>query len=90
MIGFSIIAADTVDQVMTGKRGEKYLKLGDGTIFKVEMMILDPLSYTDVIVFAKAPSKALIEQYKGKLPESALYQFKLLIENEAYDAAPIK
>lgn len=90
MVGFSIIAADTVDKVMDGKMGEKYVRLSSGTVFKVEMLLLDPLPITDVIVFAKPPTKEILDQYKGKVPEIALYQIKLLIDNEVFDATPLK
>ena len=90
MVGYSIIAADTVDKVMDGKMGEKYVRLSSGTVFKVDMLLLDPLPMTDVIVFAKAPTKEILDQFKGKVPEIALYQIKILIDNEAFDAPPLK
>ncbi|RYY75396.1 MAG: hypothetical protein EOO52_08305 [Gammaproteobacteria bacterium] len=87
MVGYTIISSQTVDSIIEGKFGAKLLKLSDGSVFKVDLL-LDPLSFTDVIVFAKAPSKELIAQYKGKLPEYMMYSYKLLIDNEIYDANP--
>lgn len=87
MIGYTIITSTTVDSVLEGKYGEKLLKLSDGTVFKVDLL-LDRLSSTDVIVFAKSPSKEIAAQYKGKLPEYMMYSYKFLIDNEIYDAYP--
>ena len=64
-----------------------FLKLSDGSLFKVDLL-LDPLSYTDVIVFAKSPPKEIVAQYKGKLSEYMMYSYKLLIDNEIYEANP--
>jgi hypothetical protein len=87
MVGFTIVAADTVDEVFE-KGDEKRIKLSSGLVFKVDFLLLDPLSLTDVIVFAKPVAKELIAQYKGKLPDRFLYSYKLLIDNEVFDATP--
>ena len=60
----------------------------NGQVFKVDFLLLDPLALTDVIVFAKPLPKELAAQYRGKLPDRLLYSYKLLIDNEAYDATP--
>lgn len=88
MVGYTIIMADTVDKVFENDDGEKFIKLSGGQVFKVDFLLLDPLVLTDVIVFAKAPPKELVKKYAGKLPERLLYSYKLLIDNEAYDATP--
>ena len=86
LVGYTIIMADAVNKVFEGKDGDKFIKLSNGWIFKVEFLLLDPLPITDVIVFAKPFPKDLIESYKGKLPERMLYSCKLLIDNEVHDA----
>jgi hypothetical protein len=87
MVGYTIIMADTIDKVFEND-GNKFIKLSGGQVFKVDFLLLDPLVLTDVIVFAKAPPKELVQKYAGKLPEQLLYSYKLLIDNEAYDATP--
>ena len=90
MKGFTIVDAAAVSEVYTARLGDKIVKLDNGTAYKVQFLLLDPLTLTDVIVFAKGPSKELREKTDKKIPDSALYQFKLLIDNEAYDATPVK
>jgi alkanesulfonate monooxygenase SsuD/methylene tetrahydromethanopterin reductase-like flavin-dependent oxidoreductase (luciferase family) len=87
MVGFTIVVADTVDEV-SEKSGEKRIKLSNGLVFKVEFLLLDPLTLTDVIVFAKPLPKELVTRYQGKLPDRLLYSYKLLIDNEIFDATP--
>ena len=86
MVGYTIVASGTVRQVAEGKIGEKLVILQDGTIFSVTFLLLDPLPLTDVIVFAKPPTKEIIEKFGDKLPKEMLTQYKLLIDNEAHDA----
>ncbi len=88
MIGYTIAMADSVSEVLAHRDGSKLLKLSNGMAFKVDFLLLDPLPLTDVIVFVKSPSKEILEKFKGKLPERMLYSYKLVIENEAYDATP--
>jgi hypothetical protein len=88
MVGYSIVMADTVDKIYEGRIGDKLVKLSNGQVFKVDFLLLDPLPLTDVIVFAKPPPKEIVEKFRGKLPERMLYSYKLLIDNEAYDAMP--
>jgi hypothetical protein len=90
MIGFTIIDASWVTDVTNDDIGEKCVKLGSGGVFKVDFLLLNPLPFSDVIVFAKAPSKEIIEAFGDKLPEYTLYQFKLLIDNEVHDATPLR
>ena len=90
MKGFTIVDAAAVSEVYTARLGDKIVKLDNGTAYKVQFLLLDPLTLTDVIVFAKGPSKELREKTDKKIPDAALYQFKLLINNEAYDATPVK
>ena len=88
MVGYTIVMADTVEKVSQSKDGDKLIKLSNGSVFKVDSLLLDPLFLTDVIVFVKPPSKALLKKCKGKLPDHLLYSYKLLIDNEVYDATP--
>ena len=90
MKGFTIVDAAAVSEVYTGKLGDKIVKLDNGTAYKVQFLLLDPLVLTDVIVFVKAPSKEFRENTDKKIPDAVLYQFKLLIDNEAYDARPLR
>ena len=86
MVGYTIVASGTVKQVAEGKIGEKLVILQDGTIFKVTFLLLNPLPLTDVIVFAKPPTKEIIEKFGDKLPKEMLTQYRLLIDNEVFDA----
>ncbi len=88
MVGYTIIMADTVDEVFESRSGEKFVRLSNGQTFKADFLLLDPLPVTDVIVFAKPHPKEIVEKYKGKLPERMFYSYKLLIDNETYDATP--
>lgn len=85
MVGYTIINADTVNKVFE-REGEKFIKLSGGQVFKVNFLVIDPFILTDVIVFAKALPKEVIQKYQGKLPERLLNSYKLLIDNEVYDA----
>jgi len=88
LVGYTIIASDSISEVLTNNYSEKYVKLSGGSIFKVDFLLLDPLPLTDIIVFAKSLPAELVAQYKGKLPERMLYSYKLLIDNEIFDATP--
>jgi hypothetical protein len=90
MKGFTIIDAATVSQIITTTLGDKIVKLDNGTAYRVQFLLLDPLTLTDVIVFAKPPPKELREKTDKKIPDAALSQIKLLIDNEAYDASPVR
>ncbi|HYJ03682.1 MAG TPA: hypothetical protein VEX43_00995 [Chthoniobacterales bacterium] len=86
MVGFTIINASTVKQVTVGGAGEKLIVLANGNVFKVTLLLLDPLPLTEVVIFAKPPSKEIIEKFGDTLPKELLTQYKLLIDNEAFDA----
>ena len=86
MVGYTVIASDSVSDVVE-RRGEKYVELLTGGRFKVDGLILDPLFASDVVVFAKGASEALRKQYPN-LPERQYYLYKLLIDDEFYDASP--
>ena len=73
MIGYTIVDASSVSRTWESRRGDKYVELENGRTFRVSLLLLSPLSFTDVIVFAK-----------GK--DSEATSIKLLIENEVYDA----
>lgn len=88
MVGYTIVMAETVDEVLENRSGDKRIRLSNGQVFKVDFLLLDPLPLTDVIVFAKPLPKELAVPYRGKLPDRLLYSYKLLIDNEAYDATP--
>lgn len=77
MVGYTIVGASAVSDSWESKRGDQYLKLENGLVFRVSLMFLAPLSFTDVIIFAK-----------GKDPAST--SIRLLIDNEAYDAVLVE
>jgi len=88
LVGYKIVAADTVEKVIQGKIGEKYIQLKSGITFKVPLMILDPLPLADVIIFAKPPTEGATDADKNIPQDSSPYQIKILIDNEIYDALP--
>jgi hypothetical protein len=48
---------------------------------------LDPLPLTDPVVFARPLPEEAREKVKD-IPKALLWEYKLLINNEAYDARP--
>ena len=78
LIGYTIVDATTVEKVVDRRLEGKLLVLANGMVFKVEMLLLDPLPITDVIVFAK------------KVGKTDAILVKLLIDNEAHDATQLK
>ena len=88
MVGYTIVASDSIAKVLNDDYSNKYLKLSSGYVFKVDFLTLDPLPMTDVIIFAKELPESLKQQYKGKLPDYMLHSYKILIDNEVYDATP--
>lgn len=90
MKGFTISDAATVKEVAKGNNiVKKTLVLDNGAKFQVDLLLLDPLPLTDVIIFTKPVSKELRETFKD-LPDIFLYEYKLLIDNEVYDAFPVR
>ncbi len=88
MVGYTIIAADCVKNVTQDEAYQKYVTLMSGTVFKVDGLYLDPLMLTDVIIFAKPYPPEVINQYRGSLPDLYMYSYKLLIDDNIYDATP--
>jgi hypothetical protein len=84
MVGFTIVMAASVSEVRSSGT-DMYLKLDDGMVLKTSDMLLEPLPLTDIILFAKPPSKEIFDKFGGKLPKEKLFEFKVLIDNEAYD-----
>lgn len=87
MVGFTIISSDSVAEVVESSKGDKYVKLLSGAVFKVDMMLLEPLTSSDVIVFGKRFPEALAKQFPS-LPDHLLYEYRLLIDDEVYEATP--
>lgn len=89
MIGFTIVAATTVDRVLEDKRDrKKILILSDGTAFTSDDPLwLDPLPLSDVIVFAKAFPKDLREKFK-ELPEKHLFYWRIAVDGDVYEVTP--
>lgn len=87
MVGYTIVDAAAVKEVSDATTGAgKILVLDNGDVYKVDFMILSPMTYTDVIVFAKRSSKEQLEAIRKKYPAFPEVTFKILIDNEAYDA----
>jgi hypothetical protein len=90
LTGYCILDSATVDQVSTSNVGEKYVRLANSMTFKVHFLFLNPLPLTDVVILAKPLPQALVEQFRGKVPEWRLYSYRLLIDNEVFDAEPVR
>jgi hypothetical protein len=90
LVGYTIIKADYVSDAIEGRSGVKLLKLSDGTIWKVDLLLLTPLVTTDVIFFAKKLSPEIIAKMPPKTPEARMYLIKLLIDNEVFDAVQVE
>jgi hypothetical protein len=88
LVGYTIVMADTIDKVFNDNYSGKYVKLSNGSVFKVEFLLLDPLSLTEVVIFAKPLQKEIVDKFNGKLPDHLLYSYKILIDNEIHDATP--
>lgn len=86
LIGYTVVASDSIEKVITHGFNNKHLKLYGGATYKITFMPLDPFVLTDVIIFAMPLSSDLINKYKGKIPEKMLYSYKLLINDKIYDA----
>ena len=87
MKGFTIVDSAAVKKIVQ-EDGKKHVVLDNKTAYRVEFLFLDPLPLTDVIIFAKPPPKELREKYKDLAAEK-LYTYKVLIDNEIYDATPV-
>ncbi len=86
MVGYTIIGAARIDKIYEDQYGDKILKLDDGMTFKVSYMYWEPSSFSDVIIFAKRLlSEEDMKDYPG-LPWYVPFKFKLLVEDEVYDA----
>lgn len=86
MVGFTIIAADTVRQSWrTPDTNARFIELRESGLFKEvgRSGLLNPPGFTDVVVFAKAMDPALRRQYPG-LSTRAYYDYRLLIDGEVY------
>ena len=86
MVGFTVIDAMTVREAVDAKLGGKLLILDNGDVYRVDLLLLSPLRFTDVIVFAKRYSKDELAAIRAKVPSFPDTRIKLLIDNEAYDA----
>jgi hypothetical protein len=89
MVGFTIVSSDSVAEVLASRQGDKYIKLLSGAVFKAELLVLDPLPVSDVIVFAKRLPESLRRQYPN-LPEALQYEYRLLIDDEVIEVTPVK
>lgn len=84
MTGYTIIYGGYVQNTTEKNITEKYLHLDNGWIFKMNCLMLTPLSFTDVIVFAKKHSEELLKSVPD-LPENLQFQLKILINKEVCD-----
>jgi hypothetical protein len=76
MTGYTIVDATYISDVMHDSYGDILIQLGNGRVFKVSQLIFDPLVLTDIIIFSK----------KGH----ELFFYKVLIDNEIYDAEMVR
>lgn len=89
MTGYTIIYGGYVRDRLEKNYGEKYLQLDNGWIFKLDCMMLMPLTMTDVIVFGKSYPDEVLKKVPN-LPKHMHFQFKLLIDREVCDATLTK
>lgn len=86
MTGFSVLAADNVRQSWRStETNARYIELREYGLFKEVGMsaLLNPVAFTDAIVFVKPVEAHLRRQYPG-LPNRAYYEYRLLIDGEFY------
>jgi len=88
MVGFTIVSSDSIQEVFESRQHDKYIKLLSGAVFKADLMILDPLPASDVIVFAKRLPESLRRQYPN-IPEALQYEYRLLIDDEVHEVTPV-
>lgn len=82
LVGFTIMKADYVSEVIEGRNGGKLLKLSDGTVWKVvDSLMITPITMTDVIILGK--------KFPG-LPEGKDLVLKILVDNEVFDVSPVE
>jgi hypothetical protein len=82
-VGYTVVAATTVAEVLENQDGEKFIRLTRGGTFKVELLLLDPLPGSDVVILAKTfPPGAVKNQ---KIP---ITLYKLIVDDEVLDAQP--
>ncbi len=85
-VGYTALGSSTVRETSESRLGEKYIKLSNGNVFRVFGILLLPLPMTEVAIFVREPTQEMIDKYGDSLPKEQLYLYKLLIDNEAYDA----
>lgn len=88
LVGYRVLKVDHVAETLESSSGDKYIKLRSGITFKVQFLLLPPLNLTEVVIFSREPSEAIIRKYKDKLPVAQLYSYKLLINDNLYNATP--
>ena len=88
MVGYTIIATDSVQDVMEGRYGAREIRLLSGARYKIDLGMVPPLVMSDVVVFAKTlqaePAKA-----GQDAPERRFYSYMLLVDDEVLDVSPI-
>lgn len=89
MVGYTIVASETVESCGTNEQGADIVALSDGNVFSVDFLgwITEG---DDVVVFVKGPNKHTRDALQGQVPDRLLYSFKLLIGGEMYDAELIE
>jgi hypothetical protein len=89
MIGFTIVHAGYITDTAEKNYSEKFIKIDNGVVFKLDCMILMPLNMTEVIVFGKKIPEDVLKKYPN-LPSSLTTQYKILIDRDVCDATPTK
>lgn len=89
MTGYTIIYGGYIQDQMEKNYGEKYIRLDNGWLFKLDCLMLMPMNMTDVVVFGKSYPDELLKKFPN-LPKHLQFQFKLLIDREVCDATLTK
>ena len=89
MVGYTIVASETVERCGKNDAGEDIVVLSNDQVFSVNFLGW-VTEGDDVVVFVKAPNKQMREALRGQVPDRMLFSYKLLIEDEMYDADLIR
>lgn len=89
MVGYTIVASETVESCGKNDQGDDIVTLSNGQVFSVNFLGWVSEG-DDVVVFVKAPNKQMREALRGQVPDRVLFSFKLLIDDEMYDADLIR
>lgn len=78
MVGYTIVASDSVAESIE-RNGTLFIRTTSGRAFRVDDLLLAPLDYSDVVVFART--------FQGRDSNGQITLYKLLIDTEIVDAS---